>query len=97
MLPVVRQGLVLWSLGPSTKDVRWGRGWSNADTCGQGRGKGPCGHPQAGTFIIIPACFADALCVMPKYKLLIVTHLVRLVPQSIKCYSCIVLLKIVKN
>jgi len=35
------------------RSQRCGRGvWSKADTCGQGGGgKGPCGRPQAGTFL----------------------------------------------
>ena len=42
--------------GPSIEE---GEGiWSNAD---RGRGKEPCGRPQAGTFFSVSACIADTL------------------------------------
>ena len=74
-------------MGLSIKDVRRDeeRGvWSNADTCGQGEGgKGPCGRPQAGTFLY---CFSmlcrHSLWMMP-IKVQIVIHLIRFATQNI--------------
>src|SRR6218665_3591301 len=60
---------------------RRGRLWSNAD--GERGGKGPCGRPQAGTFL---HCFCmlcrHSLWMMP-IEVQIVIHLIRFAPQSI--------------
>ena len=60
---------------------RWGRGFGQMRT-GEG-GKGPCGRPQAGTFLY---CFSmlcgRSLWMMP-IKVQIVIHLIRFAPQSI--------------